>query len=401
MDITSLSFPIPYLPCILDTDASGVAIGAVLSQKVDNEEHPIAFFSQVMNPAQKQYCTTRRELLAVISALQHFRHYLIGNKVILRTDHYSLKWLKTFKIPEGIMARWIETLAEFDIEIKHQPGLVHSNVDGVSRPFCKQCEGKVSKTRWIDELEYADELTEPLSVNRIIFLPEITDDQIKELQAKDPDLGHIIEWMKDGQRPTPDYLKSKSLDTRTLWAQVPAIHLLDGIIVHKFSDESMIQLVVLTALRRRLFELTHAGPLAAHLGPQITLQQLRALYYWPNMNRDVQLWYRQCQICVQAKGPPSRHQARLRKIVTGAPMDIVTADILSGVPVTEDRLRYILVLTDYFTKWHVPLYYLTPKRPHACASCMMGSLLSLVCPTSYTQTKAETSSLNCSMKCAS
>jgi len=162
MEITSLSFPVPYLPCILDTDASDVAISAVLSQKVDDEERPIAFFSRVMNPAQKQYCTTRRELLAVISALQHFRHYLIGNKVILRTDYYSPKWLKTFKIPEGIMARWIETLAEFDIEIEHRPGLVHSNVDGVSRPFCKQCKGKVPKTHWIDELEHTDELTEPL-----------------------------------------------------------------------------------------------------------------------------------------------------------------------------------------------------------------------------------------------
>jgi len=199
------------------------------------------------------------------------------------------------------MARWIETLAEFDIEIEHRPGLVHSNVDGVSRPFRKQCEGKVSKAHWIDELQRADKLTEPLSVTSIIFLPEITDDQIKELQAEDPDLGHIIEWMKDGQRPTPDYLKSKSLDTRTLWAQVPAIHLLDGILVHKFSDESMIQLVVPTALRHRLFKLTHAGQLAAHLGPQRTLQQLRALYYWPNMNRDIQLWYRQCQICARQK----------------------------------------------------------------------------------------------------
>jgi len=172
--------------------------------------------------------------------------------------------------------------------------------------------------------------------------------------------------MKDGQRPTPDYLKSKSLDTRTLWAQVPAIHLLDGILVHKFWDESMIQLVVPTALRRHLFELTHAGLLAANVGPQRTLQQLRALYYWPNNNRDIQLWYQQCQICAQAKGPPSRHQVRLRKIVTGAPMDIVAADILSGLPVTEDGLQYILVLTDYFKNGHVPLLYLMPKHPHAC-----------------------------------
>jgi len=112
--------------------------------------------------------------------------------------------------------------------------------------------GKVPKTRWIDELERADKLTVPLSVNRIIFLPEITDDEVKELQPENADLGPIIEWMKDGHQPTPDYLKSKSLDTRTLWAQVPAIHLLDGILVHKFSDESMIQLVIPTVLRRRL-----------------------------------------------------------------------------------------------------------------------------------------------------
>jgi len=72
MDATSLAFPVPYLPCILDTDASEVPIGAVLSQKVDGEHCPIAFFSRVMNPAQKQYCTIRRELLAVISALPTF-----------------------------------------------------------------------------------------------------------------------------------------------------------------------------------------------------------------------------------------------------------------------------------------------------------------------------------------
>jgi len=105
-------------------------------------------------------------------------------------------------------------------------------------------------------------------LNRIIFLPEITDDEVKELQAEDADLGSIVKWLKEGRQPNSDYLKFKSLDTRTLWAQVPAIHLLDGILVHKFSDQCVIQLVVPTALRRRLFELTHAGPLAAHLRPQ-------------------------------------------------------------------------------------------------------------------------------------
>jgi len=102
----------------------------------------------------------------------------LGNKVILRTDHHSLKWLQTFKRPEGILARWVETLAEFDIEIEHRPGRLHSNVDGVSRQYCKQCLDKVAKDRWIDELERADELTEPLGVQTVSVLPQISDDEL-------------------------------------------------------------------------------------------------------------------------------------------------------------------------------------------------------------------------------
>jgi len=100
----TLAYPYPDLPCILDTDASNVAVGAVLSQVVNGVERPTAFFSRVLNGSQKNYCPTRRELLAVILSLQHFRHYLLGTKVILHTDHHSLKWLKTFKRPEGILA---------------------------------------------------------------------------------------------------------------------------------------------------------------------------------------------------------------------------------------------------------------------------------------------------------
>ena len=95
LDAGTLAYPHPDIPCILDTDASDVAVGAVLSQVIDGVERPIAFYSRVLNSAQKNYCPTRRELLAVVIALQHFRHYLLGTKVILRTDHHSLKWLKT------------------------------------------------------------------------------------------------------------------------------------------------------------------------------------------------------------------------------------------------------------------------------------------------------------------
>jgi len=140
-----------------------------------------------MNSTQRNYCTTRRDLLAVISALQHFRHYLLGNKVILRTDHHSLKWLQTFKRPEGILARWVETLAEFDFTIEHRPGRLHSNVDGVSSAWT------VTKVRWVDELDRADELTEPLEVRWVSITPVISPEEVREFQADDPDLGPLVD----------------------------------------------------------------------------------------------------------------------------------------------------------------------------------------------------------------
>jgi len=66
LDAGTLAYPHPDIPCILDTDASDVAVGAVLSQVIDGVERPIAFYSRVLNGAQKNYCPTRRELLAVV-----------------------------------------------------------------------------------------------------------------------------------------------------------------------------------------------------------------------------------------------------------------------------------------------------------------------------------------------
>jgi len=168
----------------------------------------------------------------------------LGNKVILRTDHHSLKWLQTFKQPEGILARWVETLAEFDIEIEHRPGRLHSNVDGVSRQYCKQCLDKVSKDPWVDELERADELTEPLGVQAVSVIPEISDDELREMQTEDTDLGPVIDWIENGQPPTADIVRQHSLDTRNLWGQVPTVHLLNGVLVRNLPDQEAPQLVM-------------------------------------------------------------------------------------------------------------------------------------------------------------
>ena len=370
-EATTLAFPFPDRPCTLDTDVSDVALGAALSQTIDGVERPIAFYSRVLNQAQRNYCPTRRELLAVVASMQYFRHYLIGNHVILRTDHNSLKWLKSFKRPEGILARWIETLAEFSYTVEHRAGRQHCNADGLSRQLCKQCVGKVARTPWVDESELAraDELTEPLSLHTISIVPEISDAEIKQMQADDIAVGYVVEWLTNKSEPTIDEIKAVPLETRNLWSQRPQIFLREGILVRSVENSNVLQLVIPSVVRFRLFQHTHAGPLSAHLGAERTLHQLRQAFYWPSMRKDIFLWCKQCSECAQSKGPPTKPHENLQKVFTGAPMDIVAVDLLSGLPETPDGQKYLLVVTDYFTKW-AECYAL----PDAEASTCMRSL---------------------------
>jgi len=231
-EVSTLAFPHPNIPCILDSNALDVAIGAVLSQVIDEVKRPIAFYSKILSTTQRNYCPTRRELLAVVAALQHFRHYLLGNHVTLRT----------FKRPEGIFARWIETLAEFDNQIEHRPGRLHCNADGVSRPACKQCIGKVAKEPRVDELERADELTEPLSIRRISWAPDVTNDEVTALQREDESIAPVIQWLENEYQPTQDELRSHSLETQNLWALRAQLQIQSGVLTRVFNSKG--QLVV-------------------------------------------------------------------------------------------------------------------------------------------------------------
>ncbi len=85
-------------PFILDTDASDKAIGAELIQVQDKCERVIGYGSYVLSPSQMKYCTTRKELLAEVRFTRQYRHYLLGRRFYVRTDHSSLAWLMHFKV---------------------------------------------------------------------------------------------------------------------------------------------------------------------------------------------------------------------------------------------------------------------------------------------------------------
>ncbi|GBM38694.1 Retrovirus-related Pol polyprotein from transposon 297, partial [Araneus ventricosus] len=124
-----LTYPRTDKEFILDTDASNEGIGAVLSQKIGNEECVIAYFSKSLGKPERNYCVTRKELLAIVKSIEHFHHYLYGRKFLLRTDHASFRWLLNFREPEGQIARWIQRLQEYDFEIQHRKGTSHGNAD--------------------------------------------------------------------------------------------------------------------------------------------------------------------------------------------------------------------------------------------------------------------------------
>ena len=129
-----LIYPDFNLPFLLNSDASDKGIGAVLSQLgKDQLEYPVAYFSRTLGKHERNYSITRKELLAAIEGIEHFRCYLYGRQFVLRTDHVAIRWLKNFKEPTGQLARWLERLSAYDFIVQHRPGRKHLNADALSR----------------------------------------------------------------------------------------------------------------------------------------------------------------------------------------------------------------------------------------------------------------------------
>lgn len=145
-----LAYPESEDPFVLDTDASNAGIGAILSQVHQGYERVIAYYSHALSKPECNYCTTRRELLAIVKAIDHFHPYLYGRTFTIRTDHTSLQWLPNSKNPEGQIARWLGKLQTYDFCIVYCTGKSHQNADVLLRrpcfeTNCKHCQPQEEK----------------------------------------------------------------------------------------------------------------------------------------------------------------------------------------------------------------------------------------------------------------
>ena len=144
LDHPVVQLPNPQKDFILETDASRVAVGAVLKQRFEDTqlEHPVAFFSRALTGTERNYSAYELEMYAVVRAAEHFRIYLLGKEFLLRTDHMALKNILQRDLPPTTrVARWILRLSEFNFKIEHKKGQENIIADVLSRlPFATATE---------------------------------------------------------------------------------------------------------------------------------------------------------------------------------------------------------------------------------------------------------------------
>ena len=343
-----LSLPDFTKQFILDTDASDSGIGAVLSQKQhDGSECVIAYASRVLSKPERRYCVTRKELLAVVYFIKYFRPYLLGKPFVLRTDHGSLTWLSNFRNPEGQLARWLEALQEYQLQIVHRKGHLHGNADTMSRRPCSQC-GRDCHATNAESLAMSSVQQKPL-------LPERSDQDLRKFQADDPSIGFVLRAKEENKLPPSEVMKGQSLKTRRLVQLWPRLEIHNGVLWRTYENvqtkQEWKQLIVPQPLREEILEEIHAGVMGGHLGEDKTLQQLKKRFYWPGHSQDVKTWCQTCATCASRKTPAPRNCAPLQTVTVGSPMQIIAVDIMGPLPESKQMNSYVLVMADYFTKW--------------------------------------------------
>ena len=260
-----LALPDWSKPFVVDTDASDTGIGAVLSQLDDKGvEHVVCYASRLLSKAERNYCVTRKELLAVVTFLEHFRQYLLGHSFTVRTDHGALTWLHNFKEPEGQLARWLEKLQEYQFSIVHRPGKKHSNADALSRIPCRQC-GRESRVSQIT----VTALTSPT------MMCGYSHQDLRLMQVQDSYVSEILRAKEQKQQPSPEYAKGQSRFLQQ-WEQLV---MRDGVLwryyAQPYEDRGWLQLVVPRALQEAVLTEVHEGISGGHLWKDKTLHRLK------------------------------------------------------------------------------------------------------------------------------
>ena len=395
---------------VLDVDASGTGMGAILQQKQDGILRVIAYASRTFNRQEANYCITRREMLAAVYGLKQYRQYLLGRRFTLRSDHAALTYLRSTVEPVGQQARWLNFFEEFDFELVHRAGQSHQNADGLSRRpcetdtdiDCRQCH----KTKTESSLTHAvttrrqaraaaegdDLITEnddggpeeppedeirpgrgrarrprarrrngrripPLTSTDVVEIikEEWTPGYLAAAQDLDEDLRCLKSWKSGtGVKPSWFQLRGASPTLKAYWQQFDSIVLQNDVLYRQFHRgralPDTLQLLVPKSLRQAILELAHADA-AGHMSARKTEGQLQPRAYWYGWKRAIYVYCQNCSICnSHHRGKPPKN-GLLQPFTPGAPNERWCIDLTGEHPRSAAGYTYILTAMDCFTKY--------------------------------------------------
>ena len=317
-----LVFPDFGRPFLLTTDASGLCIGAVLSQRRDDgKQHPISFYSKTLNKHERKWATCEQELFAILCSVKRYRGYLMNVHFFIQTDNMACVFLLKSAELTGRLARWAIQLADYDFTISHTPGKENVVADALSRA------------------EF---------VNLIIGNDEEPSEQDKEMhlhQSKDYFLGPILLYMSKGRYP-PDASKRAS---RLIRKESEDFELLRGVLYKKVDNN--LRLAIPVSQRKNLIWASHDSLTALHQGVTKTLLKLRSQYWWPHMTKEVTEYIAQCDSCQRKKNPKVPMRVPLKNQMATSPFEILSVDFQGPFVESVRGNKHILVWTDHFTKW--------------------------------------------------
>ena len=350
MEAPVLTYPDPSRPYILDTDASNEAAGGVLSQEVDGVERVVAYYSKTFSPPQRNYCVTRRELLAVILAVTHFRPYLYGRKFTLRTDHASLIWLYKRTEPSHQIARWLELLAEFEFTMEHRAGSKHANADGLSRcQDCSQCSRIESRDGGPTRAELEEGL--PPRIGAVSFTPDVTPAELEQLQATPQSAIAIVrESLMSGSPPDQRAVETGDAELPRLLSLLPRLEVRNGLLKIRGQQPDPAKWIVVCPkpLREPVIWETHKQ---GHIGMERTTRRVQRDWFWPGLTADTRRMVAACEICQAAKHSNQMTNHNRQRLQAGRPWQVLSVDIVGPFPPTPRGNTNILVLSDHFTRW--------------------------------------------------
>eukprot|EP00253_Pinus_taeda_P005869 PITA_05869 len=276
-------------PFQISSDASDTAIGAVLGQEEDRKPYEIYYISKNLSPTELNYIVTEKEFLAVIHAVNKFRHYITGYPVILYTDNSAIKYLANKPITNGRITRWLILLQEFDITMKDRPGKENPVADFLSR-MPKPVDAAAVEDQFPDEHLFVVAVQTPRYDDVAHYLAVGADMQIRRCVRQD----EIF-----------DILKA-----------------------------------------------CHEQPCGGHFADRKTTHNVLHIgYYWPTIFKDAKKFVQACDSCQRAGHPSHSDEMPLKPQLVIEPFERWALDFVGPINPPSNQKTYILVATEYVTKW--------------------------------------------------